>query len=309
MFLLLLQGVTDTKEMQIPDEAESLKAALAAAEARADASKKTEKQALDTLAAMKAKSQDVTKNVRNSREALSEMEAEKKALRIDKQAGISLALQVEKISGSAIQQATARITEEARLKVTAAETAAAEALSELEERLRRAADEAAEAVALEAHIAIDEAREVAKFAKVQAEKSEAILNEQVKALNELAEAEAKVLFLEEALVAARRELQIANGETERLRIELDTAKRFMKIATVRLETAERNVLEVQKAAEKAAEEREANALRAIDAVKTAAKTRQEADKVAFESEADALRSANATSHKASEARRLVDKSR
>ncbi|KAG0563439.1 hypothetical protein KC19_8G031600 [Ceratodon purpureus] len=304
------EKVPGTKDVPIiPDDVESLKAALAAAEARADAARKNEKQALDTLAALEAKSQGSAKNAQSTREALSEIEGAKRAFHKEKEEGISLAVQVEKISESAIQKATARITEEAKLKVAAAETASAEAILELEARLRRAADEAAEAVAVEAHVAIDEARELAKSAKAQAEKSEAILNEQVKALNELVEAEAKVLVLEEALLAAGRQLQIANGETERFRIELDTAQRFVKTATARLEAAEQAILEAQIAAEKAAEERQGSALRAIDAVKTAARTRQEADKVAFEAEADALRSANATSHKASEARRLVDKSR
>lgn len=306
-----LQGesATGTRDVQAPGDIASLKAALAAAEARADASKKAEKQALDALKALEAKSQDMAKNVRKTQEAMSKMEAATKALRKEKQEGINLAVQVEKITESAIQKVTARITEEAKLKIGAAETSAAAAILELEGRLKRASDEAASAVSVQAYVAIDEAREMAKSAKAQAEKFEAILNEQVKALNELAEAEAKVLSLEEALLAARQQLQIENGETERVRIELDTAKRFVKIAIAKAEAAEKTLLDVKKSAEEAAEEREGSALRAIDAVKTAAKVRQEADKIAFEAEADALRSANATSHKASEARRLVDKSR
>lgn len=302
-------GLRGTKEVPPPNDVESLKAALAAADARADAAIKTEKLALDRLAAMEAASQEAAKSARDSQEVLTEIEDTRRALRKEKQEGISLAVQIDKITESAIQKATVRITEEAKIRVAAAETASAEAILELEERLRRAADEVAEAVAVEAHVAIEEAREMAKAAKAQAEKSEAILNEQVKALNELGEAEAKVLSLEEALLATGRQLQIAKGETDRFRIELDTAQRFVQSAAARVEAAERNAAEFQKAAEEAAVERQGSALRAIDAVKTAAKTRREADKVAFEAEADALRSANAISHKSSEARRLVDKSR
>jgi len=300
------ESATGTRDVKIPEDIASLKDALAAAEARADASKKAEKKALDALTIMEARSQDMAKN---TREALSKLEAAEKKNRKEKQEGIDLAVQVETISQSAIQKVTARITEEAKLKVSAAETSAAAAILGLEERLQRAADETAAAVSVQSHVAIDEAREMARSAKAQAEKFEAILNEQVKALNELAEAEAKVLLLEEALLAARQQLQIENGETERVRIELDTAERFVQIATAKVVAAERTLLDVKKAAEEAAEEREGRALRAIDAVKTAAKVRQEANKVAFEAEADALRSANAKSHKASEARRLVDKSR
>ncbi|KAG0557919.1 hypothetical protein KC19_11G166400 [Ceratodon purpureus] len=300
------ESAIGSREFQIPEDIESLKAALATAEARADAAKKAENQALDALAIMEAKSQGAAKGAQNSQEGTLKME---EAFRIEKQEGISLAVQVEKISETAIQNATARIIEEAKLKVAAAQTAAAEAILELEERLRQAADEAASVVAMEAHVAIGEARAAAASAKAQADKFEAILNEQVKALNELAEAEAKVLSLEEALLTANRQLQIANGETERYRIELGTAQRFIKTATARVEAAEKTAIEIQKAAAEAAEERASSIERAIEAVKKASQARTDANKVAFEAEADALRSANATSHKASEARRLVDKSR
>lgn len=304
VFVSVLKGENNngSRGFQIPDDVESLKVALAAAEARADAAKKAEKQALEALTAMEGKSSDTVKTSRNMKQI-------KLKGGNDDADGISLAVQVEKISEAAIQKATARITEDATLKVAAAETAAAEAVLQLEERLQRAVDEAASAVAGETQVAIDEARAAAKVAKAQAAKSEALLNEQVNVLNELAEIEAKMLVLEEALLAAGRQLQIANGETERVRIELDAVQSFIKTATARAEAAEKTIIEVQKAASKAADEREASALTAIDAVKKAAKARQVADKVAFEAEADALRSANDASHKASEARRLVIKSR
>lgn len=249
---------------------------------------------MDALAAMESKSRDLARSDQTTQEALE---------------GISLAVQVEKISESAIQRASMRITEDAELKVAAAETAAAEAILELEDQFRRAAEDAAQAANVEAQVLIDEARAAASAARVQAEKSEAILNEQVKALNELAEAEAKVLVLEEALLDAGLKLQLANGETERIRIELDSAQRFIKTATARAEAAERTAEELQRAVAKQAEERADSAKSAINAVKRAAQARQDADKIAFEAELDALRSANDTSHKASEARRLVDKSR
>lgn len=223
MLKLILFDVQDERatgsiEFQKPDDVESLRAALAAAEARAEASKKAEKQALDELAAMEAKLQDT------AAKSTKEFEAAKEASRKEKQEALKLAVQVENISKIAIQNATERIAEEARVKVLAAETAAAEAILELEERLRVAADEAASAVATEASVAIDEARSAATSARAQAGKYEAILNEQVKALNELAEAEVKVLVLEEALLTADRQLRIAKGETDRYRIELKLHK-------------------------------------------------------------------------------------
>ncbi|XP_024360714.1 uncharacterized protein [Physcomitrium patens] len=286
--------ITGSRDVQAPDDVESLKAALAAAEARTDAAKQAEKKALDALAAMKNKSRDMAQNDQNSQEVFE---------------GISLAVQVEKISESTIQKATLRITEDAELKIAAAETAAAEVILELEDQFRRAAEDAVQAASVEAQVTIDEARAAVSAARVQAEKSEAILNKQVKALNELAEAEAKVLMLEEALLDAGRKLQLANGETERIRIELDSAQRFIKTATARAEAAERTAEELQRAAAKEAEERADSAQSAINAVKKATQVRLDADKIAFEAELDALRSANDTSHKASEARRLVDKSR
>lgn len=314
--------------VSFPDDVEALKAALLDYEARALAAEKAEKQALQALAAIGSKSQDSTKNlVQNTEEAVVELEAVKNAYKTEidkmskakkkvdlqlleeKQESLDLAVRVEKIAELAISNATARIADEANLKVAAAETAAAEAIFQVEERVRHSADEASASVLMDARLALEEALAAAKTAKGQAEKAQACLVDQVGLQNELAELQAKLLSQEEALLSVGRHLQVAKGETERFRIELDEAQNFMKAATARVAAAEGVVLDVQKAAEQAAKDREESSQRAMDAIKKAARAKEDADKVAYKSEIDSLQDAISVSQKANEARRLAEKSR
>ena len=314
--------------VSFPNDVEALKAALLDFEARALAAEKAEKQALQALAAIRSKSQDSTKNlVQNTEEAVVELEAVKDAYRTEldkmskakkkvdlqlfeeKQESLDLAVRVEKIAELAISNATARIADEANLKVAAAETAAAEAIFQLEERVRHSADETSASVLMDARLALEEALAAAKTAKGQAEKAQACLVDQVGLQNELAELQAKLLLQEEALLSVGRHLQVAKGETERFRIELDEAQNFMKAATARVAAAEGVVLDVQRAAEQAAKDREESSQRAMDAIKKAARAKEDADKVAYKSEIDSLQDAISVSQKANEARRLAEKSR
>lgn len=314
--------------VSFPNDVEALKAALLDFEARALAAEKAEKQALQALAAIRSKSQDSTKNlVQNTEEAVVELEAVKDAYRTEldkmskakkkvdlqlfeeKQESLDLAVRVEKIAELAISNATARIADEANLKVAAAETAAAEAIFQLEERVRHSADETSASVLMDARLALEEALAAAKTAKGQAEKAQACLVDQVGLQNDLAELQAKLLLQEEALLSVGRHLQVAKGETERFRIELDEAQNFMKAATARVAAAEGVVLDVQKAAEQAAKDREESSQRAMDAIKKAARAKEDADKVAYKSEIDSLQDAISVSQKANEARRLAEKSR
>lgn len=312
--------------VSFPNDVEALKAALLDFEARALAAEKAENQALQALAAIRSKSQDSTKNlVQNT--GVVELEAVKDAYRTEldkmskakkkvdlqlfeeKQESLDLAVRVEKIAELAISNATARIADEANLKVAAAETAAAEAIFQVEERVRHSADEASASVLMDARLALEEALAAAKTAKGQAEKAQACLVDQVGLQNELAELQAKLLLQEEALLSVGRHLQVAKGETERFRIELDEAQNFMKAATARVAAAEGVVLDVQKAAEQAAKDREESSQRAMDAFKKAARAKEDADKVAYKSEIDSLQDAISVSQKANEARRLAEKSR
>ena len=321
-------GTQDLGEVQIPNNVEVLKAALAAAEQRALAAEKAEKQALEALAAEEAKSEEYTYSfVNNTEEATIKIEAVKNVFRTEldkiskskaevdhqlllaKQDGIELALQVERIAESAILEVTFKVTEEAKMRVAEAETAAADAVSQVENRLRRAADDAATSVVMDARSAIEGAVLAADTAKVQAQTAQTALNEQLGLLDELAKAEAKVLSLEEALLTGSRQLRVAIGETERLEIELDAAQGYVKAATARVAAAEAVVLQVQKIADKAAQEREGSAQRAIEVVTKAAKARKEADQIAFKSKLEALEAMNSAAQNANEARTLANKSR
>lgn len=57
--------------------------------------------------------------------------------------GLDLAMKVEKMASIAVQEQTSLITEEARLRIAAAQAAAADVAMEMEGKIRVAADEAA----------------------------------------------------------------------------------------------------------------------------------------------------------------------
>jgi hypothetical protein len=96
--------------------------------------------------------------------------------------------------------------------------------SKLSERLQLAVDDDAASAVMEARFAIDTALTAADTAKEQAQIAEATLLEHIGLLHELSCTEKKVLSVEESLLSAVHQLEVANTAIEHLQIELEAAK-------------------------------------------------------------------------------------
>ncbi|KAJ7565715.1 hypothetical protein O6H91_02G072300 [Diphasiastrum complanatum] len=274
-------------------------------------------EALKALTVAEAKQQEYAANLAKGREeALSKLEASKETFKAElqkmveektaldselvlaKQDAFKLALKVEGIAELAVKHATSYIAEDAKLKVAAAETAAAEATLRVEERIRNAADEAASAVLLEARSAIEEALAAAEAAKEHARKVEIALVEKLNVLDNLAQVEAEALSSQVAVSALEQKLQIANSEIDRLCADIKAAEMLARAAEERVAKAEASVAEIQKVAEKDALEREKSVKSSLQALKDAAIARGEAAKVAFKAELETLQAAMQAAEKA-----------
>lgn len=90
---------------------------------------------------------------------------------LEKQEDVELAVQVEKLAELAFQQATSHLLEEAHLRVSAAETAAAEAVHHIEEQIRHATEGTISSILDQSKQAICKALFAAEQASNHAEKA------------------------------------------------------------------------------------------------------------------------------------------
>ena len=146
------------------DSVEALRASLVAAELRAASAEKEKRQLQESLAAaeeraesyagaMEATAEEAMGEVERARDSFkAEMEKvlfEKEALAEEvgdaRNNAIDLMLKVERMASLAVEQSTSRAVEEATLRIAEARSDAVAAQAQVEERVRRAADEASAA--------------------------------------------------------------------------------------------------------------------------------------------------------------------
>lgn len=293
-----------------PDNIETLRAAVSAAERKAIVLQEAQAETLQALSAAENKAQQYSAAMReNTEKAFAEVEAAKLAFQAELQAAVAekstlaaelksskleaieLALTVEKIAEQSVYEANLQSVEDARMKLAVAQTAAADASFQVEEKIRRAVDEAAASVLAEAKAAIQVATETSAKAKQNAEKVEGALIERLALLDKLSNFEATIATLREANVVLELNLKAKEGEAERLRAELQAAGERARSAETRLSAAEAALQELRAAAEKAATEREESTIRALDALKAANAERDQATRLVFQEEVEALEAA------------------
>ncbi|KAH8963684.1 hypothetical protein BDL97_04G026300 [Sphagnum fallax] len=160
--------------------------------------------------------------------------------------------------------------------------------SKLSERLQLAVDDDAASAVMEARFAIDTALTAADTAKEQAQIAEATLLEHIGLLHELSCTEKKVLSVEESLLSAVHQLEVANTAIEHLQIELEAAKALTKAGGAHIIAAESSVHEVQLAADKAADESENNSRHSVEVLMNAAAVRKESAQITFNAKSEVL---------------------
>jgi alpha-amylase len=160
--------------------------------------------------------------------------------------------------------------------------------SKLSERLQLVVDDDAASAVMEARFAIDTALTAADTAKERAQIAEATLLEHIGLLHELSCTEKKVLSVEESLLSAVHQLEVANTAIEHLQIELEAAKALTKAGEARIIAAEPSVHEVQLAADKAADESENNSRHSVEVLMNAAAVRKESAQITFNAKSEVL---------------------
>ncbi|XP_057822676.1 uncharacterized protein LOC131035073 isoform X1 [Cryptomeria japonica] len=276
-------------------ESETMKAALEEANARAEAAEKGRKKAIDELGRAEAKLQEYAANlVSNTELAVAELNAakdtfhqqlqhlldEKLAIKSElvlaKQDAIDLAVQVERFAEIAIQEATAHIVDEANLRVSTAETSAAEVTQQVEEKLRNAADGIVSTVVTESKGAMNKSLAIAEVAREKANQAQAALAERSNVLDKLFNSESSNISLKTTVHDLERELRLSQNKVERLQAELKAVEARLNAAEARAAASDKALLEFQESANRASSAQEEAAKNALDFFKKASAGREEA---------------------------------
>lgn len=209
-----------------------------------------------------------------------------------KQDAISLAIDVEKIAETAIRVVSRSISEDARLKATTADSAAAEAAFRVQESIHNAAKKAADQVMKEASSALTDALAAAALAQQQAARAQEAWEQQSKIITELAEERASAATLKGKLELVEQKLDASERVVDNLRSDLVAAQLRTDEAVARVAQAEATVREVQAAAERGAQEREEIMKQALESIKATVASREDSSSLAFNADVEALQAAH-----------------
>eukprot|EP01018_Ginkgo_biloba_P014005 Gb_18574 [translate_table: standard] len=305
----LQSGIGQVSKVRM-DEVAAMRVALQEANARAAAAEQGRRKATDELARVEVKQKEYADNlVHNTKLAVSELEAAKASfhqqiqklldeklavqseLVLAKEDAIDLAVQVEKFAEIAIQDATAHIVEEAKLRVSAAETSATEATHQVEEKLRNAANDGSVTVVTESKDLVDKSFAIAEAAREQANKANAALHEGLHVLDKLVHVESSNLGLQNAVHNLERQLKATQNEIGKLQAELKAAEARANAAEAQAAASYKALLEVQESADRAALAQEETSKHALEVLKKAAAEREEAAARTFKLELESMQSA------------------
>lgn len=208
-----------------------------------------------------------------------------------KQDAVELAVQVEKLAEIAFQQATSHILEDCRLKVSAAETTAAEATFHIEEQIRNATDTTMMSIVEQSKDAIDKALAVAERAGDYATKAMAVLTDGTSPLDEIASFQSKNIKLQSVISDLETQLRLAKIERDKIEFQLEQACRQTSEYARRLNDTEKALLEFQETSEKKIiqQEEEINSL--LEKMKKDASERKKAMSKAMKAELEGIKAA------------------
>ncbi|KAI5079603.1 hypothetical protein GOP47_0005082 [Adiantum capillus-veneris] len=302
---------TDLKDVEV------LRTALAAAQAKIACAESEKTESLKALAQAEAKLQEYAATVvQGTESALREMQAAKESfstelqnileqklaveseLVLAKQDALELAVRVDKVADSIIKETTANIAEDAMLKIGAAKTSAAEAAFTVEEKIKSATLEVANAMIKETRDAIEKSFAALEAAKEKAQKSENALFQRMQILDDMVLKEASALGLHQSASTLQRQLQSADSEIQRLQAEVKAVLARAEAAESRAIAADEALKQFQEMANQNSQEHEESAKRALEALKVAGAARLEAARSAFKSDIEALQAALNTVQKA-----------
>ncbi|XP_021905353.1 uncharacterized protein LOC110820232 [Carica papaya] len=307
---------------KIEDELTEVKKALSEAQARQGSIEQERNQLLDELARAEVKQQEYVAAILHDKEiAIAELEAakslfhqklqasveEKFALEsklvLAKQDAVELAVQVEKLAEIAFQQTTSQILEDARMRVSAAETSAAEAAYQIEEQIRNATEGTILSIVEQSKNAIEKVLDVAEKAGDHATKAVAIFSDSLNPLDEIASLQQEKTKLQRVIGDLESELLLKRSEVDMLKLELEQAHAQVNAFELRANDTEKALREFQESSTKKILQQEEGIKSVVEKMKKDAATRKKAMYKAFKTEMESVR---ATIEAVKETARLKD---
>ncbi|XP_027187610.1 uncharacterized protein [Cicer arietinum] len=255
--------------MRKEDELMAAKKALSEAQDTQEAIEKERDQLLEELARSEAKKQEFIAAILHDKEvAIAELEAakslfqknleesveEKFALQsklvLAKQDAVDLAVQVEKLAEAAFQQATSHILQDAQLRISSAETTAAEAAYLIEKKIMDATEGTISSIVEKSKYAIERALVVAEEAGEHAKDAMKIFIDDTSPFMEIASVQEENIKLQRMVSDIESQLIIARNEVSRLIIESEHTKQQQKAFEQRAIDAEKALLDLQESSRK-----------------------------------------------------------
>ncbi|XP_057981697.1 uncharacterized protein LOC131166996 [Malania oleifera] len=290
------------------DELLAAKKALSEARVRQESIEKERDQLLEELARSQAKQQEYVNTILHDKElAIAELEAAKSIfnqklqesveekftleskLVLAKQDAVELAVQVEKLAEIAFQQATSHILENAQLRVSAAETSAAEAVYQIEEQMRNATEGTILSIVEQSKDAIQKALVVADSAGDYATRAVATITDAINPIDEIASIQSQNIKLQGSVRDLEAQLLLTRTEVDGLKFELEQACARANASEVRANDAERRLLEFQESNRKISLQQEEENKSLLEKVKKDAADRKKAISKAFKVELESIK--------------------
>lgn len=282
---------------------------LSEARARLEATEKERVELLEELARSEAKQEEYMATIMHDKNlAIAELEAAKalfnqnlqesveekfnleSKLVLAKQDAVELAVQVEKLAEISFQQATAHILEDAELRVSAAETSAAEAAYQIEERIRNAIEGTIMSVVEKSKEAIEKALAVAETASEQSTKVMATFTDSIP-VGEIASIQSQNLKLQNSIDDLKSQLSLSRSEADKLKLELKQAREQANAIELRASDALKALLEYQESSRKKSLQQEEEVKSLMEKMKKDAADKQKAASKAIKAELNAIKAA------------------
>ncbi|XP_034705774.1 uncharacterized protein LOC117929569 isoform X1 [Vitis riparia] len=292
------------------DELVAARKALTEACARQEAIEKERDRLLEELVQSEAKQKEYVATLMHDKElAIAELQAvkslfhqklqetveEKSTLEsklvLAKQDAVELAVQVEKLAEIAIHQATAHILEDAQLRVSAAETSAAQAVYQIEDQIRNTAERTILAVVEQSKIAIDKALVVAERAGDYATKSVAAFTDATSPADEIAAIQSQNIELQNATNNLESQLLLTRSEIDKLKLELEQAHAKANASELQANAAAKALLEFQESMKVQNLQQQEEMKRLLEKVKKDAAEKKKAASKAFKLELESIKAA------------------
>lgn len=292
------------------DELVAAKKALSEAQARQEAIEKERDMLLEELARSEAKQQEYVSTIMHDKElAIAELEGAKSLfhqklkesvdekfnleskLVLAKQDAVELAVQVEKLAGIAFQQATSHILQDAQLRVSAAETSAAEAAYQIEKKIKDATEGAIFSLVEQSKDAIEKALNVAEKAGDHAAKAVSVFTNGLNPVDEAASVQSEYIKLQRVVHDLESHLFLTRSEIDRLQLELEHARAQANASEARANNAEKALLEFQEVNKKKTLQQEEEIKLLMEQMKKDTAERKKAASKAFKAELQSIKAA------------------